>query len=99
MGIEDLIKAEAEAAERNIDAPIPAGARVTRGNQRSKTLQIRLNDEELIALAALAERRGVPVSTLARELLLAQLAAPADTPQAVIARIRADLDALATSVA
>lgn len=99
MGVEDLITSEAEAAERNMDARIPDGARVTRGHQRSRTLQVRLNEEELAALAALAERRGVPVSTLARDLLLGQLATPADTPQAVIARMRADLDALETSVA
>ena len=47
----------------------------------------------------LAERRGIPVSTLARELLMTQLRAGDDSPQAVIARLRSDLNALASVVA
>jgi hypothetical protein len=93
MRIDQLIAAEAEAAERNPDAEIRPGSKVTRGHSRTRTLQVRA------VLAAVAERRGVPASTLARELLLSQLASPASTPQAVIARMRADLDALASSVA
>ncbi len=99
MSIEELIKAEAEAAEQNMDAPLKVGSRVTRGHRRSRTLQVRLNDEELAALVHVAEARGIPVSTLARDVLLTQLASPADAPKVVIARMRADLDALATSVA
>lgn len=99
MGIEDLIHAEAEATEHNPDAPIPANARVSRGHARSKTLQVRLNDEELATLTTLAERRGVPVSTLARDILLGHLAGPTDSPRAIVARIRAELEALESSVA
>ncbi|MGM0385993.1 MAG: CopG family transcriptional regulator [Actinomycetota bacterium] len=99
MRIEQLIAAEAEAAERNPDVEIRPGSKVTRGHSRTRTLQVRLNDDEFAVLAAAAEQRGVPASTLARELLMSQLASPASTPQAVIARMRADLDALASSVA
>ncbi|MCB0912411.1 MAG: ribbon-helix-helix protein, CopG family [Propionibacteriaceae bacterium] len=99
MSISDLIAAEAEAAERNRDAAITSGAKVTRGHQRAKTLQVRLNAEELDALTLLAEQRGMPVSTLARDLLLAQLAGTDTTTKALIAKIRAELDDLATRVA
>lgn len=95
----DLIAAEAEASEQNKDAPIRPGTKVTRGHGRSRTLQVRLNEEELQALTALAERRGVPASTLARDLLLSHLGQDADSPRSVLARIRADLDALAATVA
>lgn len=99
MSINDLIAAEAAAAEQNPDAPLKAGSTITRGHSRAKTLQIRLNDDELAALSSLAEARGIPVSTLARDLLLGQLAASDTSTKALIARIRAELDALASSVA
>lgn len=96
--IEDLIAAEAQASEQNKDAPIGPGTKLTRGHGRSRTLQVRLNDEELQALTDLAEQREIPTSTLARDLLLAHLSQDTDTPQAALARIRADLDALAATV-
>lgn len=99
MSISDLIAAEADAAERNPDSPIKPGSKVTRGHQRAKTLQVRLNVEELDALTRLAEQRGLPVSTLARDLLLSQLASSDDSAKALIAKIRAELDDLATRVA
>lgn len=99
MSISDLIAAEAEAAERNRDAGLKAGSKVTRGHQRAKTLQVRLNAEELEALKRLAERRGLPVSTLARDILLTQLVASDESAGALIARIRAELDDLASRVA
>ena len=99
MGIEELIAAEAEAAELNPDAAIRPGSKVTLGHNRVKTLQVLLNDDEFATLTAVAERLGVPASTLARDLLLRGLASPSESPQAVIARMRADLDALASSVA
>lgn len=95
----DLIAAEAAASEQNKDAPIRPGTKVTRGHGRSRTLQVRLNEEELQALTDLAERIGVPASTLARDLLLPHLSEDADSPRSVLARIRADLDALAATVA
>ncbi|MGB3954949.1 MAG: CopG family transcriptional regulator [Brooklawnia sp.] len=99
MSISDLIASEADAAERNPDAPIKPGSKVTRGHQRAKTLQVRLNVEEFDALTHLAEQRGLPVSTLARDLLLSHLAGSDDSAKSLIARIRAELDDLATRVA
>jgi hypothetical protein len=99
MSINDLIATEAAASEEHPDAPLKAGSTITRGHSRAKTLQIRLNDDELAALSSLAEARGIPVSTLASDLLLGQLAASDTSTKALIARIRAELDALASSVA
>ncbi|HXS84396.1 MAG TPA: DUF6290 family protein [Mycobacterium sp.] len=62
-----------EAAERSADpdAPLPKHVKVSRpGRARSKVLQVRLNDAEMEALEAIAEGRGLPVSTVARERLL-----------------------------
>jgi uncharacterized protein YbaP (TraB family) len=99
MSINDLIAAEAAAAEGNPDAPIKPGSKITRGHSRARTLQIRLNEDELAALNALAQARGIPPSTLARDLLLGQLTGADISTHALIARIRAELDALASAVA
>lgn len=99
MSISDLIATEADAVERNPDAPIKQGSKVTRGHNRAKTLQVRLNADELDALVALSEQRGIPVSTLARDLLLSQLATSDTSAKALIAKIRAELDTLASHVA
>ena len=99
MSISDLIATEAAAAERNPDAAIKPGSKVTRSHNRSKTLQVRLNAEELDALTLLAEQRGIPVSTLARDFLLSHLTGSDESPKALIAKIRAELDDLATRVA
>ncbi len=99
MSISDLIATEVDAAERNPDAPMKPGSKVTRGHQRAKTLQVRLKVEEFDALTRLAEQRGLPVSTLARDLLLSQMAGVDDSARALIAKIRAELDDLATRVA
>lgn len=97
--IEDLIAQEAEASEQDKDAPIRAGSTVSRGHARTRTLQVRMNAEELQALTDMAHASGVPASTLARDLLLGHLAGQPDTPRTVLARMRADLDALAATVA
>lgn len=60
MSISDLIATESAAAERNPNAAIKPGSKVTRSHNRAKTLQVRLNVEELDALTLLAEQRGVP---------------------------------------
>jgi uncharacterized protein YbaP (TraB family) len=99
MSISDLIATEADAVEHNPDAAIKPGSNVTRGHQRARTLQVRLNVEELDALSRLAEQRGIPVSTLARDLLLAHMADSDNSAKALIAKIRAELDDLATHVA
>lgn len=75
------IGAEAEAGEEDqTDQPIPAHVKVSRpGHARSKVLQVRLNPEEMAALEALAERRELPVSTVAREQIMRLLADDATT--------------------
>lgn len=66
---------EAEAAEVDqADKSIPPHAKITRGNPRSKVLQVRLNPEELEALDRIARSRELPVSTIAREQLLRLMA-------------------------
>ena len=68
---------EIEAAEYTTDpdAPLPAHVKVSQpGHARSKVLQIRLNPEEMTALETIAKRRGLPVSTVAREHILRLLA-------------------------
>lgn len=71
--LSDLIAAEANAAETVEDTPdavLPAHVRVTRGHDRSRVLQVRLNEDEYRVLAKLADERHVPASTFARAMLL-----------------------------
>lgn len=68
--IVELLQSESDAVEANPDAPITAATKVTRGHDRAKKLQIRLNDDEYARIEQLADQRGVPVSTLARSILL-----------------------------
>lgn len=53
----------------------------------------------LAALARAAEERGVPASTLARDLLLRELSTPDPDSRSLLARIRSDLDELAARMA
>lgn len=92
-GLDDLLAAgadAAEAAEGDQVAALRTDVRITRGHSRSRTLQIRLNDHELDELSALADRRGLPVSTIAR-LLLLQALAPVDDLKSVFDRLERDL--------
>lgn len=98
MSIEDVIAAEAEASEGNRDAPLRPGTTVSRGHDRTKTLQVRLNAAELEALSEAAERAGVPTSTLARELILTNLETDPADARTLIHRIQAELTTLATKV-
>ena len=96
--IKERIAAEAaatEEAEIMVDdhAPLPEGTVVTRGHGRSKVLQVRLNGDELEQLELLAKGRELPVSTLARSLILAALA-PTDDAGAALTRIETDVAAL-----
>ena len=91
--LKKLIDAEAKASEAGeVDQSSTARARVkvTRGHDRAKTLQIRLNHEELGELTALAETRGLPVSTVARQLLLQSLN-PVDDLQTALDRLERDV--------
>ena len=71
--ISDLIEAESRAAEEadaTPDLPLPSNVKVTRGHDRSKVLQVRLNEDEYRVLTKLAKERHVPASTFARALIL-----------------------------
>lgn len=71
--IADLIAAEvagAEQADASTDSPLPSNVRVTRGHDRSKVLQVRLNEDEYRVLAKLANEKHIPASTLARAILV-----------------------------
>lgn len=94
--LEDLLAAEAkaaEAAEADQDSALRTDVRITRGHSRSRTLQVRLNDHELDDLRVLAAQRGLPVSTVAR-LLLLQAFAPGDDLNAIFDRLERDLAAV-----
>jgi hypothetical protein len=65
-----VLAEESEAIDADRDAPITEATTVTRGHGRSKTLQIRLNPEELEELEHVAASRGLPTSTVAREAIV-----------------------------
>ncbi|HZJ06054.1 MAG TPA: hypothetical protein VFD59_11370 [Nocardioidaceae bacterium] len=81
--------AAAEAAEADQESPLRADVKVTRGHDRANTLQIRLQEDELGELVALAADRGLPVSTVARQLL--QSLAPADDLKSALDRLERDV--------
>ena len=91
--LKDLLDAEGAAAEAEQESPVRMDVKVTRGHDRAKTLQVRLNEEELGELAALAKERGLPVSTAARQLLLQSLA-PADDLKSALDRLERDISAV-----
>lgn len=96
--VEDLLAAEAKAAEKaeatsDPDAPLPAHVKVTRGHPRAKNLQVRFRDVEYDELAAYAEQRGLPISTVVRMLVL-QAIAPADDLKSALDRLESDIAAV-----
>jgi len=94
--LKDLLDAEGaavEAAEADQESSARTDVTVTRGHDRAKTLQIRLNDDELGELTALAADRGLPVSTIARQLLLQSLV-PADDLKTALDRLERDIAAV-----
>jgi antitoxin component of RelBE/YafQ-DinJ toxin-antitoxin module len=97
-GVEELLARAAEAAEvaeaaSDPTAPLPAHVRVTRGTARSRNLQVRFREEEFDELAAYAEQRGLPVSTVVRMLVL-QAIAPADDFTSALDRLETDVAAV-----
>lgn len=74
QSIEELLAEESDTIEADRDAPLGPDTRVTRGHSRTRTLQVRLNDEEYALLSRAAQQRHLPESTLARSLLLDALA-------------------------
>jgi hypothetical protein len=92
--IDDLLASEGEAAEsfeEDQAAPYPDHVKITGGNPRSKVLQVRLNPDEMAALERIVERRGLPVSTIAREQLL-KLITDEDTVVSPLGRLIAAAD-------
>lgn len=65
-----IIEDEVAAIEAGRDAPVGDSARISRGNGRSKVLQVRLNPDELGELERVAAQRGLPTSTVAREAII-----------------------------
>lgn len=64
---------EAAEVEKNPDRVVRSDVKVTRGHDRTRVLQIRLNEDEYAKLERLAKDQSVPVSTLARSYLLREL--------------------------
>lgn len=96
--IKDLIAAEAKAAEEaevtsDPEAPLPSHVKVTRGHPRARNLQVRFREDEFDDLAAYAEQRGLPVSTVVRSLVL-QAIAPADDLTSALDKLETDLAAV-----
>lgn len=67
--------------------------KVTRGHPRAKNLQVRFRDDEFDELAAYAQQRGLPVSTVARMLVL-QAIGPVDDLKAALNRLESDVAAV-----
>ncbi|MGO9926137.1 MAG: hypothetical protein ACLPLP_08355 [Mycobacterium sp.] len=92
---------EAEAGEEDqVTRPIPAHVKVTRGNARSKVLQVRLNPDEYAAIERIAKGRRLPPSTVAREALLKLIAEEdAQDPLAALVALADRIKAAAADVA
>ncbi|MBS9535474.1 ribbon-helix-helix protein, CopG family [Mycobacterium sp. M1] len=60
----------AEATKDDLDVAIPSHVKISRGGPRTRVLQVRLNDDELAGLEEWADKRGLPASTLVREMIL-----------------------------
>ena len=90
LSVQDRLAAEADAIDKNPDAPITDRSTVTRGHGRSRVLQIRLNDAELAELERLAKERNLPPSTVAREAVL-RLTNPTETRAVEGRRLAAEL--------
>ena len=71
----ELLRSEAENAEKNKDAPTRTETTVTRPGGRAKVYSIRLSEDEVTAIEVAAERAGVPASALVRSWIIERLAA------------------------
>ena len=65
-----IIEDEVAAIEAGRKNPLADSAKISRGNGRSKVLQVRLNPDELAELERVAAQRGLPTSTVAREAII-----------------------------
>lgn len=85
----DEAAAVEEAEEQGEQLRALSQVRVTRGHSRSRVLQVRLNEDELAMLEKFADARGLPISTVARSLLLGTMARGAvDVSAAMEAALR-----------
>jgi hypothetical protein len=75
------------------DAPRQAHVKVARGHPRARNLQVRFWESEYDAIAAYADLRGLPVSTVVRMLTLRAIA-PADDLEATLDRLEDDIATL-----
>lgn len=96
--IDDLLTEEAKHAEEaelasDPDAPLPGHIKVTRGLPRARNLQVRFRDDEFAELAAYAEQRGLPISTVVRTLVL-QAISPGDDLKTALDKLETDLAAV-----
>lgn len=83
--LEQQVRDEAEA---NRDAPLPEGAASTRPNlNRSTVYSVRLMPDEVAAVQAVADRAGLPASTLVRSWIVERL--NSGDPSAAEATLRA----------
>ena len=71
--------------------------KVSRGHGRSRTLQVRLNEDEFAALEQRAEARGVPAFSLTRALLL-EASATESSKEQKTATLHRLIDELASAV-
>lgn len=100
--IHELLEAETKAAEEaetfsDPSEPLPAHVKITRGHPRAKMLQIRLRDDEYAELGAYAQDRNLPVSTVARVLLL-QALGPEDDLKSALDRLERGISAVRRKV-
>jgi hypothetical protein len=92
--IDELLAAEgaaAEAFEDDQSTPYPENVKISRGNPRSKVLQVRLNPDEFAAIERIAADRKLPASTVAREELLKLIADEASDDVPLGSRLAATL--------
>jgi len=72
---EQAARADARALETDAEAtgPYPEGTQITHPNRPSRMFNVRLTEEQYAKLHDAAERRHLPMSTMARSWLLERL--------------------------
>jgi len=72
---EQAARADARTLEADAEAtgPYPEGTQITRPNRPSRMFNVRLTDEQYAKLHDAAQRRHLPMSTMARSWLLERL--------------------------
>lgn len=95
-----LIREEIEESERTRDTAPPAGTRGVRKNRKASSVySLRLPDEVIEQLTALAEELDVPVSALVRGFIADGLAArDGGDLQSAFARLERDVNEIRSKV-